>query len=400
MDVYILDALFRKIDVVDEFESIVWAERYSRMGDFELVTQDTSANRKRFVPDTRVSIPQSKRVMLVQTVEQTHDLDKGAVLKVKGRELLSILEKRLAVRVDAEDGRIWPSWTLTGYTPKQLINIMFQSVCINGNVSLDDVIPYIQTGSLYPPDTIPEPFPGGIEWQQKPDTLYKAFTDISDAYDLGFRMYHNSSSTALYFEAYTGSDRTTAQTDLTPVIFSSEMQNLQNTTNYYDNTAEHNVVIVIYHHKDEFDNDTTTSVSVSDSELAYSSGGFERKVTMLEVTSVPEDVPVEPYLLQLGQQELTKGRPLNIYDGEITQHSNGYVYEQHYFLGDLVEVRGDDGGAAYMRVDEQIIKQDGDGFASYPSLTTKTSINPGTWRSWKYDVGWVDMGSSEYWDNQ
>jgi len=38
MDVLILDDQIRPIDIVDEYISLVWTERWDEMGDFELVT--------------------------------------------------------------------------------------------------------------------------------------------------------------------------------------------------------------------------------------------------------------------------------------------------------------------------------------------------------------------------
>lgn len=401
MDIFILDALLRPIDIIDEFVSIIWTERFAEMGDFELVTLSTPSSRKRFVFDTMISIPDSKRIMRVETIEETIDFDKGAVLKIKGREFVSILDQRTAIRISPTTDLILAVWSLYGWTPKDLIDLMVFSICYNGDLSADDVIPFLQLeGTLYPPDTIPEPAPGGIEWAQKPASLYSAITDIAKAYDIGFRLYKDPNASKLYFEAYVGSDRTTAQTDLAPVIFSQDMSNLQNTNEYNDNTKQFNAIQVIYFHKDEFDNDITTSVMVTDPELSFSTSGFDRKVKIISVTQVPEDVEdVEIYLAQLGEGELMKSTPSSVFDGEIDQNAD-FVYERDYFLGDLVEVRGNNGGVAYMRVVEQIIKEDASGKSSYPSLINKISINPGTWRSWKYDVEWSAMGSGEYWENQ
>ena len=402
MDIFILDALIRPIDVVDEFVSLIWAERFAVMGDFELVTLSTPANKKRFVFDTMLAIPESKRVMRVETIDETIDFDNGAVLKIKGRELISVTEQRACVSISPFDDSIRASWNLYGWNPKGLIEHFFFQICAYEEISPDDTLPFLQEEgeSLYPPGTIPIPSPAGVEWEQKPASLYSAITDVAKAYDIGFRLYKDPNASKLYFEAYGGSDRTSAQTTLPPVIFSDDMSNLQNTNEFSDNTKHYNVIIVIYFHKDEFDNDITTSETVVDPELAFSSGGFDRKVKILPVTSIPEDtVDVSVYLQELGNQELTKSRTVSVFDGEIDQ-TGDYVYERDYFLGDLVEVRGNNGGAAYMRVVEQIIKEDASGKSSYPSLITKTSINPGTWRSWKYDIEWSAMGSGEYWDNQ
>jgi hypothetical protein len=403
MDIYILDVLLRPIDVVDQYISFIWAERWDEMGDFELVTLSTPNNKRRFVADTKLSITQSKRVMIVETIDETDDVENGSVLKVKGRCLNSILEKRPAVRYSTLSGAISVSWDTYGWTPLELPVLYFMSICYWGDSSPGDVIPFVQeTGSLYPAENIPDPWPSDFEWSTKPKDLYTAIRDICSAYDIGFRFYKDPNASKLYFEATMGSDRTTQQTDFTPVIFSQDMANLIDTTEYTDYAKYYNAILVVYYYKDEFDNDVAMSEFVKASELNYSEGGFDQKVKLLNVTQLPEDmdlVDVPAYLIKLGEEELGRNKPVNVYDGEVAKNST-YVYEMDYNLGDIVEVRGSTGGTAYMRVVEQIFKSDSAGDAAYPSLITKAFVNPGTWASWKYDIEWSAMGSEEYWSNQ
>jgi hypothetical protein len=416
MDVYILDALLRPIDVVDEYESFIWTERYAVKGDFELVILATPANRNRFVEDTMLVIADSNRVMRVKTVSDTVDVEKGATLTIKGFELSSIFEERVSASKEdggTHDGMLKAVTYFNGWTPLDLMLTMVWRICIAASgwqINTGDTIPFLQDpyaapGSLYPADTIPHPSTPML-WEQKAASLYSALTDVAQAYDVGFRLYKDPNSSKLYFESYTGIDRTSAQTVHPPVVFSSDMENLQNTTDYKDNTQHYNVVIAMYVYKNEevggYPPDLTISETVSDLELAFSSGGFDQKTKIITITQLPDSmelVDAPAYLQQLATEELTRSRPTNVYDGEVDQNAE-FVYGRDYNLGDLVEVRGDDGGAAFMRVEEQIFKYDGNGKSSYPSLVTKESINPGTWRSWKYDVNWIDIGSGEYWNNQ
>lgn len=417
MEILILDALLRPIDLIDQFISFVWAERYSEKGDFDLVTLSTPANRRRFVEDTLVSIVGSKRIMRVDRVEETIDEDEGKILKIKGYELSAIFEQRvIAVKEDAGEfaGMIRPVNYYNGLPPHQIPNFMVWQMCFPSGyqLSLGDTIPLLQSSypgsgeDIYPPGNLPLKQPLGILWEQKVDKLYSAITDVCKSYDLGFRLFKDPNASKLYFQTYVGNDRTSAQTIFPPVVFSSDMRNLQNTTEYMDATTHFNVVLAMYQFKNPteggYPENLSYSAIASDPQLAFSSGGFDQKTKQITLTQIPEtldpeDIPA--YLQQVAEEELTRSRTSVVFDGEIDQNSD-FVYERDYFLGDLVEVRGNNGGAAYMRVEEQIIKADASGESSYPSLVTKDSISPGTWRSWKYDVDWVDMGSGEYWSNQ
>jgi len=405
MDIFILDALLRPIDVVDQYISFLWTERWSTMGDFTLETLATPNNKRRFVADAMLSIPQSKRVMIIEKVEEVDTIEKGNTLKITGRCLNSLLEKRLAASINVVTGMIAVSSDTVGAAPPELITYYFYQACYTEPLDPNDVIPFLQpdgTTSLYPTENISVTYPVDFEWSIKPMNLYAAIQTLTSAYEVGFRFYKDPNASKLYFESVQGCDRTTRQTTYTPVIFSHDMANLIDTTNIVDKSTYYNAVWMVYSYKDVSNNDAIVSQYVTAPDLSLSGGGFQQKTKLVIITQIPEgmilaDVPA--YLTQLGQAELGRSQTVNVYDGEVAQNSS-FVYERDYNLGDIVEVRGDDGGIAYMRVVEQIFKDDQGGYATYPSLVTKDFVTPGTWASWKYDVEWSLFGSSEYWSTQ
>lgn len=396
MEVLILDNLIRPIDVVDTFISMIWTERRLKKGDFELVTLSTIANKRRFVVDTWISITESKRVMRIDTVEETIDDEDRMILRIKGVEISKILDERLALK--AIPGGVAPVWIISEMTPTEAMRYVFNQICVVGSVSPDDIIPFVEPGNLYPADSIPEPA-DDIIWEIKPNTLGSALEQLADIYDLGIRLYKDPNLSKLYFNIYSGSDRTTAQNTLPPVLFSQDMENLQNTTEYSDNKEAYNVVRVVYIYTDETDTELAMTVEVVDDEV-FPPEGFDRRVKPVVITNISDEITDIPaYLLQVGKEELLKSRPFGAFDGEINSESP-YIYERDYFLGDLVEFRGRSGATSYMRVEEYIFVQDAEGQRSYPTFATKKFIDSGTWLSWKYDIEWDEMGSEEYWDNQ
>jgi len=405
MDIFILDALLRPIDVVDQYISFIWTERWSTMGDFTLETLATPNNRRRFVADAMLSITQSKRVMIIEKVEEVDDVEKGNVLKITGRCLNSLLEKRLCAALNITTGMISVSSDTIGAAPPELLTYYFFRQCSTDPLDPGDTIPFLQpdgTPSLYPAENISVTYPSDFQWSIKPMNLYAAFQTLTTQYDVGFRFYKDPNASKLYFESVQGCDRTTRQTTYTPVIFSHDMANLIDTTNLVDKSEYVNTVWMVYSYKDADNNDANISVYVTVPDIALSGGGFQQKTKIVTITQIPEGmalVDVPAYLTQLGQGELSRSQSINVYDGEVAQNSN-YVYERDYNLGDVVEIQGSDGGTAYMRVVEQIFKDDASGYASYPSLIRKDYVAPGTWASWKYDVEWTLFGSTEYWSTQ
>jgi len=48
MELYVLNTLLRREEVVDDFISAIWAERAASVGDFQLIMPSTADNRRRF----------------------------------------------------------------------------------------------------------------------------------------------------------------------------------------------------------------------------------------------------------------------------------------------------------------------------------------------------------------
>lgn len=392
MEVYILDSLLRRIAVVDVFDTLIWTERWQDIGDFQLVVESTRDNRSLFVAETKLAMNESYRVMVVKTVESKMGADGTALLTVKGFSLEDVLKNRV-VKNTLSNLTTEPSWSITG-KPADIARTMFDHICRTGALDPSDVIPFLMTGSLLPASTIPEP-PTSITMTQPPDSLYNAIKNVCVLNDLGFRLIRNFDTSQLYFDIYSGSDRTTDQTFLPPVVFSPELDNLQDTTEFTSTDQTKNCAYVF---------------SSQGFEVVYPLGvapdvaGFERHVLMVSATALPGSptpADVTAALQQLGQDELTKARAWSSFDGVIDQ-SSSYKYGVDYQLGDLVEMRNADSNVNMMRVTEQIFVSDKQGERSYPTLAINMFINPGSWLSWNYNQVWLDLDTdtNSVWGNQ
>jgi len=63
MEVYILDDLLRRTAVIDQFNSMIWTERWRDKGDFELVVNSSPAMRRRMHMTMRVRRSSKQRVL-------------------------------------------------------------------------------------------------------------------------------------------------------------------------------------------------------------------------------------------------------------------------------------------------------------------------------------------------
>jgi hypothetical protein len=441
MEVYILDSLLRRTQVFDVFESMIWTERYSDVGDFELNIQSTFDTRSQFAPGVRIAINNSYRVMTVETVEDTTDADGKAILKVTGNSLEAIFKDRPAVENLSVGLGGRPTWNITD-TPGNIVRTMVYVRCVIGYTSGDDTIgldkiPYfgvadadsvggpVNLGApgdfsisnldmwqgttvddIFPPGTFAEPA-DEITWRQSVvESLYDGIQKLCSLYDLGFRILRNFDNTELIFNVYTGSDRTTRQTDLPPVVFATNLENLQNTTEFNSIDQTKNVAYVYC--DTELYPVSGVAVPVI---IVYGDGvdtevaGFDRRTVSVdasgEVSSDMTDAEFTNALEQAGRQALVQFQTKAYFDGELNQDNN-YKYGIDYTIGDLVELRNIDGVVTYKRVTEQIFVSDSEGERSYPTLSMDTFIGLNTWLSYgnktivwlDYDAeatAWVDM---------
>ncbi|QFP95420.1 minor tail protein [Arthrobacter phage Makai] len=385
MEVYVLDDFLRRKAVIDLFESCIWTDRYAAKGDFELVIPSVDQHRRLLVPGTQLALNESDRIMTVETADVKTDSEGRTLLTATGSSLESLMEHRTA-----SDGvshlTEGAKWTING-TPGNAARTVFDLICRQGHLDPGDIIPFIQPGSLYPAGSLGES--GELYAFEIPlGSVYKTVKDICDMYDLGFRLVRDGDKSKLYFEIYSGDNRTTQQTTLPPVIFSPGMDNLQNVSEMESIAGSKNVAYVF------------TKFSTM---IVYAPGvdsdtvGFDRRVIEVDGTDIPgpSGTAHTAAMLKKGQEALAATRPLSAIDGEINIHSK-YKYMRDYRLGDLVEMRSSSGATNFMRVTEQIFVSDVQGDRSYPTLTMNRFITLDSWDSWGNET-W-DEGSDETWD--
>lgn len=390
MEVYILDSLLRRVDVVDRFESLIWTERYSSAGEFELILRSDNQSRSRFTKGKKLALNTSHRVMTVETVQDIKDEEGKQVLKVRGPSLEALLQDRVA-KDTMSNLTTEPKWVLTG-TPGAIARQIFNDICVLGNLSPDDVIPFFTAGTMFPADTIAESSTS-IELALDPTTVYDAVKAIVDAYEMGFRLTRNFDTSQLYFNVYTGRDRTTAQSIDTPVIFSLGLDNIKSTMEF--STIEQSKNVAYVFSPDGFAEVYADGVDPTDT------AGFDRRVLVVNADDITSAnfTNVQDALEQRGREELSRSRGFNAFDGELVQNIE-FVYGIDYNLGDLVEMQNVDGVFNQMRVTEQIFVSDAEGERTYPTLSIAQFVELGSWLATEYNRPWDDWGLTEYWDDQ
>lgn len=390
MEVYILDSLHRNTAVVDNYESLIWTERFSAYGDFELKLQSTLSNRTQLQAGLWISTEVSYRIMVIETVEDTTDDEGRDILIVRGRSIEAVLTSRLA-RSILGDLTATPKWSITD-DPAAISRKYFHDICVTGILNVGDIIAGVDESRmpLLSADTIAEPT-DVITFEIDPMTLYDATKRISDLYSMGFRLVRHPTTWVLYYDVYMGSDRTTTQTILPAVVFSTSMDNLSNTTELTSIALYKNVAYVL---------SPVGSKVVYADDVSSSIAGFERNVLVVVADDITSGVPAtaSAQMIQRGKEQLSLYQRFTAFDGELNQNSK-YKYGTDYNLGDLVEFQNEEGTSSLMKVTEQIFVSDKEGDRSYPTLVVNAFITPGSWDDFSPEGTWDAQSDTLNWDD-
>lgn len=280
MELYTLDGLLRRSELIQGYESYVWTERYSDLGDLQVVTPSTPQFRNLMASGTFIGHSESRRVMRIVTIEDNEADDGSKKLTIHCKEMSSVLKDRIALSgfVGSKPG----TWSASG-KPSDILRLLFDYSCRDGHSDPTDVLPLITAGSLYPSGNLPED-EDSYSIERPTSLLYEAIKEIADVWDLGFRLYKGDDTGAIYFDVYKGNDRTTGQTVLEPVIFSEELNSLQNVSEITSVAQSKNVAYVR--------NDFGMLIVYSDG-ASETTSGFAKRTLYVDATDIgyPERDP-------------------------------------------------------------------------------------------------------------
>lgn len=391
MDVYVVDRQYRRVEVVDYYISFIWTERYNAKGDFEMVVASSREARTILKVGMYISIKESDRLMEILEVDDAIDEEGTKTLNIKGYSLEYLLEDRLAFSPGATAA---PWWWRTFRTSQSHARNLYREMCYSNIKDTKNHYNDIDVDETPRPGTMPEP-EDKVHHENEPMVLYDAIKDTCESADLGFGIFiknHKEMHTLdrpLVYRVYTGYDRTSTQSVNAPVVFSPDLDNLENTHSLVSSAKFKNVAVVV--------NEDTVIEVVADG-TPSNVGGRSRKVLLVNMKDETELLGDDLIALmeQRGKEELAKHRVLEAFDGEIDEYGSQYVYGRDYGLGDLVEMRNQDGQTNRMMVTEQIFAADAEGQRGYPTLTLFEYVQPGSWLSWDQNRQWVQLTDEEW----
>lgn len=350
-----MDENFINLRVIDTFESLIWTERYSQAGDFEIYTPvDMSllqivVNKPEDV-DYYVWLKESDQQMILESVKVVSEVETGAYMTISGRSLESILERRI----------IWEQTILNGKLQNGVKKLINESI-IDPEIS-DRKIPNF----IFEDSTDPNITSLTIRAQYTGDNLYDVIIAICDSYNLGFQVYLNEKH-QFVFRLYFGTDRSYDQIENPYVIFSPKFENIINSNYLKSINTFKNVALVL---GEDEGNERRRWVVGSEKGLARR----ELYVDARDIQSETEDgghIPDDEYNAQLdqrGTEKLADCTKTEAFEGQIDA-TQTFVYGIDFVKGDIIQIVNEFGIEAKARITEFIRIQDTTGYETYPTFS-------------------------------
>lgn len=353
MDIWVLDKDFNVLSpIVDQYDSLIWTDRYNSYGDFELCTFPDKTIFDLMQKDRYLRINNSRHAMIVEDVETITDAENGNTIQFTGRSLESLLYRRI----------IWSHAVFSG-TVKDVIKQILNENVISPSDSSRKIPNFV-----FKDTTLSTMSDEKIEVQFYGSYVYEAIESLCKSNDLGFEVIL-SDDNQFVFSLYEGVDRSYNQFENTYVVFSPQFDNLVDTNFVTSNKDYKNVALVA----GEGEGDDRKTTTVTEGGKAYS--GLDRRemfVDARDISSTVEDgtISAEDYtklLQQRGTEKLSEAIVYDCFEGEIDS-TQTFIYGKDFFSGDIIQLVDEFGNESRSRVTEVVISQDETGFKVYPTI--------------------------------
>ena len=355
MNILVLDTNFVAVDLVDDYESLIWVDRFNECGDFELCTIASSKTLNTFKKDYYLWIQESDHVMIVDTRTVDSDAEDGNKLIITGDSLEYILSRRVVRK----------QTILTGNFQDGVKRLLDENVISpeNEERKIDNFIFEYSDDPAITELTIEAQFTG--------DNLYDAVVSLCISKNIGFKVTLTDDN-KFKFKLYAGVDRSYNQLTNPYIVFSPKFENIVN-SNYLDSNANLKTVTIVAGEGEGADRRTLVVEPAS----GGGSGMSRRELytdarDISSTTAEGESITEEEYnsqLTQRGSEDLSEHTSINSFDGQVDTNYM-YKYEEDFFMGDIVQFADEYGNESMSRVTEFIRSYTSKGFEAYPTFSS------------------------------
>lgn len=110
MNIWVLDDSFNQLGLIEKYESLIWSDRHRKAGDIELVMAATTEIISLVKKEYYLVLPDYDLCYIVDTILLSTSIDGGKTVTISGRDLKSVLERRIVWSQTEVSGTIQNSW--------------------------------------------------------------------------------------------------------------------------------------------------------------------------------------------------------------------------------------------------------------------------------------------------
>ena len=350
MELFVLNADFESIAVIDTYESMIWTDRYNAYGDFEIYFAMDENLLEYIKEDYYLWLKDSEHSMIIEDIKIDADTEEGNRLIVTGRSLESILERRI----------IWGQRIFSGNLQNAI------QTMLNENIISPSVADRKIANFIFVPSTDSKITSLTIDNQYTGDDLYTVIKGLCEENNIGFKIVLTDDN-QFAFSLYAGADRSYDQTENPYVVFSPNFENIIN-SNYFSSKAGYRNVTLVAGEGEGASRKITVVGSAS---------GLDRRELFTDARDISSDtedgtLSDAEYIAQLrtkGLKNLADHMITTAFEGEV-EVTRLFKYGEDFFIGDIVQIANEYGNENSAYISELIISNSDEGLSIYPTFKT------------------------------
>lgn len=317
---------FENIGEINQFDSLMWPDKFNGYGSFELWAPITEENSV-YLKKGNILWCGGDNAAMIEIVKSSVNSQGTKTYNVKGRTLEMLLTTRVV-------------WGTYNAKDKHVSTIMYDIVnqtCVNPS-NLKRKIPFLECAE-------DEQLGSVATFQKTGGEVYSVLTTLAGSFDLGFNVLFRPKEKKLIFKVVEGVDRTIEQDANDPVEFSTDLEDLLSSS-YYSNDQDKKSVAFV---QGEGEGVNRKSVVAGDNTTA----GFARRelyVDARDLQSTSMDAngnevvlsasEYNSVLLQRGDDKLSEHKVTETFEAQIRVFGDvQYKFGVDYNKGDKVTIR-------------------------------------------------------------
>lgn len=364
MDLTVLNTNFETIYILDTYESLIWVDKFSEPGTFEISTPVTDDILTYFKPNYYLVNEFSDHTMIIEDISIESNVEDGDKIKIIGRSLESILDRRI----------IWEQTTFkeNHNLQKAIIKLVTRNISSTANIADRRISNFILADPATDTSITSLKLKDGAQYNG--DNLLEVVKSLCEENKIGFKVILNEDN-QFVFSLYNGVDRSYDQNDRPYVVYSPEFDNMISSNYKEENSKIKNVALVTNGDEENPIKRTIgTETGLNRRELYVEAGDLNRSGTQEDDSEPPQTSSISASDLQKlmdkrGKKELAETvKSVKSFDGQCDT-TRMYVYGTDFFMGDIVQMANEYGMEDTSRITEFTWSCNTSGFETYPTFT-------------------------------